>query len=70
MARSMTASAADQLSEADCQEVARVAYECWEKRGCTHGSDQLDWFEAERIVRERKAGRSQAQGTRSWRGRE
>jgi hypothetical protein len=43
------------LTQEDCQEVARVAYELWEQRGRTHGGDQLDWYQAEQIVRERKA---------------
>ena len=34
-------------------EIARVAYELWERRGRQNGSDQRDWFEAERIVRGR-----------------
>jgi hypothetical protein len=56
----------DLLSQSDAQEIARVAYDLWERRGRTHGGDQLDWYEAERIVRGRKAqqpsrvGRSRA----------
>ena len=34
-------------------EIARVAYELFERRGGLHGYDQQDWFEAERIVRAR-----------------
>jgi len=30
--------------------IAAKAYELYEKRGCTHGSDREDWFEAERLV--------------------
>jgi len=36
-------------------EIARVAYELWEKRGRTHGNHQTDWLEAERIVRARRS---------------
>jgi hypothetical protein len=31
--------------------VAMRAYEKWLKRGCTHGCDRQDWFEAEAEVR-------------------
>ncbi len=31
-------------------EIARVAYELYEKRGKAHGHDMIDWLEAERIV--------------------
>ena len=38
----------------DVQEVrdriAAKAFELYERRGCTHGRDQEDWFEAERLV--------------------
>ena len=36
------------------QDVARVAYELFERRGGMHGYDQEDWFEAERIVRRQR----------------
>jgi hypothetical protein len=31
-------------------EIARIAYELWEKNGCIHGCDLEHWCEAERIV--------------------
>jgi hypothetical protein len=31
-------------------EVARIAYELWEKNGCIHGCDIEYWCEAEKIV--------------------
>lgn len=37
-------------------EIARVAYELFESRGCIHGCDLDDWLEAERIVLGRHAG--------------
>lgn len=40
-----------------CEEIARVAYELFERRGGLHGHDLQDWFTAERIVRERLQGR-------------
>jgi hypothetical protein len=30
------------------EEIARLAYACWEARGHPHGSAQEDWFRAER----------------------
>ena len=38
----------------DYEEVARVAYELFERRGRTHGHDLQDWLEAERIVLRRR----------------
>lgn len=38
------------------EEIARVAYELYLKRGCVHGHDLDDWLEAERIVLSRYAG--------------
>ena len=38
------------------EDVARVAYELFQRRGGVHGHDQADWLEAERIVRERQRG--------------
>jgi Protein of unknown function (DUF2934) len=34
-------------------EIARVAYELYEKRGRAHGYEKEDWLEAERIVMKR-----------------
>jgi hypothetical protein len=38
------------------EEIAKVAYELFESRGCVHGWDLDDWLEAERIVLARHAG--------------
>ena len=38
-------------------EIARVAYNLYENRGCTPGNDFSDWLEAERIVRQKYAAR-------------
>lgn len=38
------------------EEIAKVAYELYLKRGCVHGHDLDDWLEAERIVLARQAG--------------
>ena len=40
----------------DPEEVARVAYEFFERRGRAHGYDLEDWLEAERIVQARRRG--------------
>jgi len=37
-------------------EIAAVAYELFESRGCIHGRDLDDWLDAERIVLGRHAG--------------
>ncbi len=34
-------------------EIARVAYELYEKKGMVHGHDLGDWLEAEKIVMEK-----------------
>ncbi len=38
------------------EEIAKVAYELYLRRGCVHGHDLDDWLEAERIVLTRHAG--------------
>ncbi len=38
------------------EEIARVAYELYETRGCAVGHDLDDWLEAEEIVLFRHAG--------------
>jgi hypothetical protein len=32
------------------QMVEKVAYDLYEKRGCEHGRDMEDWFEAQKLV--------------------
>jgi hypothetical protein len=43
-------------------EIARYAYQCWQERGCPHGSPEEDWHRAERELRARRqqSGRSSA----------
>ncbi|MDI6791094.1 MAG: DUF2934 domain-containing protein [Thermodesulfobacteriota bacterium] len=41
-------------------EIAKVAYELWEKGGCVPGRDLENWLEAERIVITRYAEKSTA----------
>ena len=38
---------------ADPREIARVAYELYEQRGCEQGHDLDDWLKAEQMVRVR-----------------
>ena len=38
------------------EEIANVAYELYESRGCAHGWDLDDWLEAKGIVLARHAG--------------
>ncbi|MFN3395622.1 MAG: DUF2934 domain-containing protein [Thermodesulfovibrionales bacterium] len=38
------------------EEIAKVAYELYLRRGCVHGHDLDDWLEAERIVLARHSG--------------
>ncbi|GAB4409247.1 MAG: hypothetical protein OHK0032_04810 [Thermodesulfovibrionales bacterium] len=40
-------------------EIAKVAYELYEKRGRVGGHDLDDWFEAERLVMARHAERAE-----------
>ncbi len=43
------------------EEIARVAYELYEKRGRAHGNELEDWLEAEKIVLGRTAKKAQAE---------
>jgi Protein of unknown function (DUF2934) len=49
-----TATAPDsQGQETSMQEdLAKLAYGLWQERGCPYGSPEMDWFEAERKLRE------------------
>ena len=47
--------ATPKLSGVDPGEIARVAYELYQQRGCQPGHDIDDWLEAEAIVRRRCA---------------
>lgn len=37
------------------EEIARIAYELFERRGRVDGYDRQDWLEAERLVRQRRS---------------
>ena len=63
MARSMQLREKSVTAEQDpppisLSEVAQVAYELFQRRGGVHGYDRQDWFEAERLVRQRRTRRS------------
>jgi hypothetical protein len=49
--------AAETLSES---EIAVRAYELWQERGCPIGSDQEDWFQAEKELKRRTVSSSTA----------
>ena len=49
-------------------EISRRAYERFQERGGSHGSDQDDWFEAEREVRNRQPQSSQPEPAGRSRG--
>ena len=36
------------------EEIAKVAYELYQRRGGAPGGEQEDWFEAERLLRQRR----------------
>lgn len=46
------------------EEIAKVAYELYEKDGRKHGKDQEHWLEAERIVRARMEEQSKPEKAR------
>jgi Protein of unknown function (DUF2934) len=33
------------------EEIAKLAFQKWQKRGCPNGEDQRDWYEAERELK-------------------
>lgn len=43
----MTQTGATATMTINLDKIAMRAYEKWCKRGCPHGSDQRDWYEAE-----------------------
>lgn len=44
------------------EEIARVAYELFEKRGWVHGHEMQDWLKAEKIVMARHAKTKEDEG--------
>jgi hypothetical protein len=62
MAQQATKPASEQLKEpapsiasgpTDQQDIAKLAYQLWQARGCPEGSGEDDWFEAERQLQGR-----------------
>ncbi len=50
---STTSDTEPQPSESSMQQdIARLAYSLWQRRGCPQGSAEMDWFEAEQELRE------------------
>jgi len=44
------------LAAPSTEEIARLAYEMWEREGRIDGNDQRHWLEAERILRNARKG--------------
>jgi hypothetical protein len=40
------------------EDIAELAYELWEARGCPHGSPEVDWFHAVKELRSRAIAHS------------
>jgi hypothetical protein len=45
------------------EKIAQRAYEKWLKRGCSHGSDQQDWIDAEAELRAEASSKQGAAST-------
>lgn len=43
--------AIDRGSDGNQEEIAKVAYQLWVRRGCPAGSPEHDWFEASEMLR-------------------
>jgi hypothetical protein len=50
--RTMRASQSNAPESLVQNDIAKLAYTLWQQRGCPYGTPELDWFEAERKVRE------------------
>ena len=37
------------------EDVATLAYRLWHERGCPDGSSEVDWFQAEQLIRDDEA---------------
>ena len=46
-----------EISSLDREEIARLAYEFYQQRGCANGCDLDDWLKAEGILRQRDGRR-------------
>ena len=44
-----------QTGQVEESAIAARAYECWQERGCPIGSDQEDWFRAEKELKHQTA---------------
>jgi hypothetical protein len=45
----------DRGQRVEQQEIAVLAYEFWQARGCPNGSPEEDWFRAEQELQSRKS---------------
>jgi len=48
----MTLSSSDAPPEPSNEEIAQLAYQLWEERGCESGNPEDDWFRAEAVLRQ------------------
>jgi len=49
--RSTSSTSSPSGTQVSQDKIAMRAYEKWCQRGCPHGTDQQDWYEAEREIR-------------------
>ncbi len=53
-ASAFVSAVAEHWSDAEREEIARLAYFYWEERGRPDGSHEVDWYRAEREVQARR----------------
>jgi hypothetical protein len=58
----LPAGAAQPEREPDRQEIAELAYQYWQHRGCPNGSSDEDWYRAEQALRDRSRFVATAEG--------
>jgi hypothetical protein len=51
--RGLDTSPSENGSRVDSKEIAVLAYELWQARGCPEGSPEVDWLDAEEQLRSR-----------------
>jgi DUF2934 family protein len=42
-----------ETGDADYEQIAALAYQLWQKRGCPMGSPEEDWFDAQNQLQQR-----------------
>jgi len=51
--RALQNSATEYRNGIDSTEIAALAYQLWQARGCPQGSPEVDWLDAEKQIRSR-----------------